>query len=824
MAKIALYKIEENGERTEKKLDESKVAMLPELIKRGWKRVGIIPEAPPAAPTAPAAVAAPAAPAPAAEEGSLWRDLSAAATGFGRGFTADFLDEIAGLAAAAGGQIGGRLAGVDPELLAQEDFYTQGREEEQARQKKLQEESPWLTAAGQIPGAMLTGSVLGRFVGGGPTISMSPGVTAASQFAQAAPAAAAYGAMSGVGRTDVKSPEAGRELGTEQGPSADVPTALLGNVALDAGLGVAGAGLGAAAGAGASAARARLARMLTEIGDEADAARVAQAGPGALKEAQKGQGGVDVKEAARVMRARNLGGLTTPGRLLKKAKSEQEDAGALIRRIIGEVDQQSAGLMKQLDDAEQAFASAQDDIQTKLADKAKAAEVAAKSADEIEASLAAAEKRFLEESAELRRAASGSGVPAPRKATREPLVMIDESSALAAEEKAAAEQAEAAAKEASLAADALAAQAKRAMDEILAPRAGLVDQSEWRSAMTRAIQMKSQADAATSEAARLTQEAARRTSALGKGTVIPSPATPEPLSMRSVVSAQKSLNARQKDIDMMRATAQKSREEATRLAQEALPAPPQQATLDALRARIDKLTEEVSKRKVSGDEVAKRLEREAADILKSQNRKPEQLAAVDKAKYDALLDAAERNKGLQLSLRETQASLPGLARAAQFKKGADEAVSGGRALAAREESRGLRSGMDAAVEAAIPATSPSDIVTSPLATVGRGGPVTGPVTGRDAYGSARRVYDVMEDIVPSAEKEAARIRSMGFMSPTGAMEAVAPGLRTVGLEGARSLGEFVRPAMPMMSRPPAAPYGAETFADMIRRIDEEAQQ
>lgn len=127
--------------------------------------------------------------APASEPEGSW--LDALATGAGRGLTADFLDELRGAAAAAGGQIGGRLAGVAPEFLAQENFYEQGRNEERARQKKLEEESPWLTAGGAMAGAtvpfLLSGGTAAAPAGGAFLARFGQG--AAASYPRLAPVA-----------------------------------------------------------------------------------------------------------------------------------------------------------------------------------------------------------------------------------------------------------------------------------------------------------------------------------------------------------------------------------------------------------------------------------------------------------------------------------------------------------------------------------------------------------------------------------------------------------------------------------------------------------
>lgn len=273
--------------------------------------------APLAAPAAPAATPA-AAPAP-AEEGGMMRNLAALATGAGRGLTADFLDEIAGAAAAAGAKFGGE--GVAPEFLAQEDFYAQGREEEQARQAALAKESPLLTLGGQIVGSL-------------PYAAMAPtgAATFAGRVAQAAPSAAAYGAATGVGRTDILgTPDTAKETAAE----------LAKNVGVDVGAGLLGAAGGAALGATASRAREYIARQLADV----DKARVLTAGEAALEEAAK-PGKPGVEETARYMRATGMrGAMMSPEDLARRASEVENESGQIIGRIVSEVDAMYGGLM-----------------------------------------------------------------------------------------------------------------------------------------------------------------------------------------------------------------------------------------------------------------------------------------------------------------------------------------------------------------------------------------------------------------------------------------------------------------------------------------------
>lgn len=554
-----------------------------------------VPAETPAAPPAAAAPSVPAAPAAApaapAEEGGMMRNLAALATGAGRGLTADFLDEIAGAAAAAGAKFGGE--GVAPEFLAQEDFYAQGREEEQARQAALAKESPLLTLGGQIVGSL-------------PYAAMAPtgAATFAGRVAQAAPSAAAYGAATGVGRTDIfGTPDTAKETAAE----------LAKNVGVDVGAGLLGAAGGAAVGTAASSARAFLARKLAEIGAEADLARVATAGKKAVESAKKGMGGVDVKETARVMRATGLGGVQTPKAIQAKAQAVEEEAGGLIGRIVSEVDAASGGFLKKAEDARAA------------------------------AAVAAERNDFI----------------SWEQLSRE------------------AEQAEAAA----------------------------------------------------------------------------------------------------------------------------------------------------ASRRVSGDEVAKRLESQANELMAEQGAtSPGDLDELTSKTYKKLIKAADQMRGRTLSLAEAQGRLRPLAITSRFESGAPDVKVTASAKGARGESRAIREQMDVAAEEALPPGGA--MVQHPLALVGgRAGPPTQAPGGREAYQSARRVYDVMQDIIPSAEKEAARFKEMSIVSPARYLEPYAAGVKARGMELAQTAAPQARTALlsPQERILASLPYGAESFADMLRQIDEESR-
>lgn len=669
---------------------------------------------PSAAPPAASVATQPAPP----SETSLLRDLEALGTAGGRGLMAEFADELAGAGWLVGSKLAPAMFGVSPEAMAEQDWYALGREEEQARQHKLQEESPWLTGAGQVAGAIAP-----ALLTGGATAPTTLG----ARFAAAAPAAAGYGAATGVGRTDI--------LGTEQGAAATLGE-LAQNVATDVGAGLAGAGFGAAGGQAAARTREALAKRLAAIGAEADKLRVATAGPAALKAAEKGQGGVDVKEAARVMREVGLGGVKTPAAIKAGAEKTEEEAGALIGRIVDEVDAASGGFLKKAQDARSQAAQLAEQIDSVVAQKQATAD-------------------------EARRLVS-----------------------LATEKLERAREAQ----------------------NISVLRGG-------KKAMTRQEAMQIlQSHAENPEAIEATAVAQARS-------VVSMPAgAPAPTDGAAYNQMLAGLKA---DVDELT----KRADAASREVIAARNTDQSKAVADLIK-QAEQAEAQAAARRVSGDEIAKRLESQARDLMTQQGAQaPGQLDELTSKTYKKLVGAADQMRGRQLSLSEAQGRLRPLAVTARFEAGAPDIKVTAAAKGAREQSRAIREQMDVAAEEAFPTMAATPALESPLARVGKGARLTEPPTGRTGYQSARRVYDVMQDIVPSAEQQAARIRSeYGMLNPRRYAESYLPGLQASGAELAQTMAPKAETAFltPQERALRSLPYGAVTIEDMLRQIDEES--
>lgn len=608
-----------------------------------------------------------------------------------------------------------------------------------------------------------------------------------------------------------------------------------------------------------SAARRGISTALESIGKEADIARVATAGKEAVKTAKKGLGGVDEVEMARVMRAANLGGVSTPKALAERALRTQKEAGGLIGSIIGEVDAQTAALMKQADEAQAKLAAAQDDLQKALADKVKAAEEAASKAAEIEKAAAAANARFESQKTELTKAAiqtKPTARPLPA-APQEPGTSKFNISLVEAQAKTeAAKQAEAEA--------ARGLTSAQRTFQVLGPKEGEWPTPEPTSSQRRALwdlmAMEQQIQQTAEETASAGSRQKMLETALG---VAPrEPWDVAQLPMRSVVTAKKNLQSRQREVDMVNAAAKRAREEADRLAKEAQPTAEQQGAIDEAKATVERLTKEADKRMVDGNEIAGRLDAEARSVLARQNATTaEQLDDSNRATYDALTRSANQLRGRKLTLTEVKNRIEsptgGLARVAKFEK-KGEIPQQGSALAAQGEISALRSAGDVAAEEALsaPGAQPP-FMASPLASVGRGKPIAGIPTGKEGYQSGRRVYDVATTISESAQKEAERLAQKSYLTPfaastiaggmlggiagdtAGAFPGAAlgavggkllaeygPSMVATGREAARRLAPQYAPSGPI---PTAAerflatlPYGAETFEEALRQIDEES--
>jgi hypothetical protein len=326
-----------------------------------------------------------------------------------------------------------------------------------------------------------------------------------------------------------------------------------------------------------------------------------------------------------------------------------------------------------------------------------------------------------------------------------------------------------------------------------------------------------------------------------------------PLGIRAVVGASKSMKGRQREVDMVNAAAKKAREEADRLAKEAQPTAEQQAAIDDAKATVARLSKEADKRMVDGNQIAGRLDAEARSVLARQNATTaEQLDDSNRATYDALTRSANQLRGRKLTLTEVKNRIDsptgGLARTAKFEK-KGEIPQQGSALAAQGEISALRSAGDIAAEEALSAPDAQPpFMSSPLASVGRDGPIVGAPSGKEGYQSGRRVYDVATTISESAQKEAERLAQKSYLTPFAA-STIAGGMlggiagdtagafpgAALGAVGGKLLADY-GPSLVATGRyapsgpiPTTAerflatlPYGAETFEEALRQIDEES--
>lgn len=401
-------------------IDDSKLSA---AIARNWK-----PAAAPATPSAaPAATPTPAA-APA--EPDFYSEYlkpvveSPFVVGAERGLTAEFAPALSGAASLLASKVMPAAEGVAPEFLNQEDWYLRGREEQKAMQQRLQEESPWLTGAGAVTGGILGAAGMSTLAPAAATaapasalewMAAGPGrlVPAAARTALALPGAAAYGAATGVGKTDIlgtpeplgeKAAELAKNIGT--GVVESVPAAVAGSVIAPTIAGGIRSGLSAAQ------------RKAQEF---ADKALLAKAGPQIAERLQAGTlGGVDQPEVVRVMREAGMGKKWGPEALQTEAKAAAEESGGMLGRMRAEIDRQATALRSRAAESRTAGEAKQKELTAKYADKLKAAQEAAAKADELEKMASSASSRLSSEQAELHKAATTSGVAPPAKTLREP--------------------------------------------------------------------------------------------------------------------------------------------------------------------------------------------------------------------------------------------------------------------------------------------------------------------------------------------------------------------------------------------------------------------
>lgn len=558
--------------------------------------------------------------------------------------------------------------------------------------------------------------------------------------------------------------------------------------------------------------REALTKMLESIGKEADVARVKTAGPKAIDLAEA-TGGAGVKETARVMRAAGMGGIKSPKAIAGRAGEVIEETNALIGRIVEEVDTQGAAMMRQADELRASLDPA----------KVKAAEEAARNADEIEAAVAAAEKRLLDEEAELGRAATASGMRQPAKGFKEPGVVRVDEAGLQQRAKEAAEEAAAKAAAAKEAMKAAQKQEKLATKGSFAPDPltgeTIVAPSGRDPLMFRAMLLQNEADMAAAKANQLAQDARLGTASYE-----------EPMSMRSVVGARRVMESRQRELDMMRAAAKKAREDAVKVADE--------AGVTAVNARAEQLVAEAGKRKVSGKAIADRVRAEMRNILVKQTPNtmdPDNISSDTlRNEYRFLENAANRlEREGDLTLRQTYDRLRPIEEDAGYGRrppGKKQAKS----ETAKVQSRAMREEMAAPIEEALPAEGGiSDVTTSPYARIGRGAPVEGPVSGREAFGSFRRAGSVARDI---AESSAAQLEDIAKKTEPAAIagtripfsagiksafkQRMPTGFEATLREQAQAAGQSLRePTIEEMALQQGVPA---SFLEALRQIDEES--
>ena len=661
--------------------------------------------------------------------------------------------------------------------------------------------------------------------------------TAAERLVQQATAGAA-GAVGGAGlaRT-IATPAAGAVSGAETlaqriaAQAAKQPGAqafaggaagLAGQAAAEEGVGPGGQALAALAGgvAGGALTQARTPQSLREAqirslekrGAGADVARVKTAGPKAIELAEA-TGGAGIKETARVMREAGMGGIMSPQALSARAGTVIEETNALIGRIVEDVDKQGAAMRQQADELRASLDPA----------KVKAAEEAARNADEIEASVAAAEKRLLDEKREVFSASTTSGVRPPAKGIREPGVTRVNDADLQRRAKEAADDAAAkvaAAKDALKAAqkqEKLTTKGSFAPDPLTGETA--LAPSGRDPLMFKAALLQNDADMAVARANQLAEEAR-----LGAAS------TEEPMGMREVVSANKALQGRQRELDMMRAAAKKAREDAVKAADD--------AGVTAVNAKAEQLIADADKRKVSGKAVADRIRAEMKAILAKQTPNtmdPDDIPSETlRNQYRFLEKSADRlERGGDLTLRQTYDRLMPIEEEAGYGR-KQSAKKQARSETAKTQSRAIRESMVAPIEEGIPAEGGiSDVTASPYARIGRGEPVTGPVSGREAFGSFRRAGSVARDIAEATaaqlediEKSAGPIeifkKKIPFTSSAALQKRIPTGFEATRMERALEKAQTMRQQTPEeLALERGIPA---SFLEALRQIDEEAAQ
>lgn len=590
----------------------------------------------------------------------------------------------------------------------------------------------------------------------------------------------------------------------------------------------------------ASSFREFLANQLADMEKEATQKRLATAGPRLVKRTAESEIGLEPEEAARVMRETDMTGkgMRTAKKIAQRAEAVESGSGSVIGQIRADADREAGGFAQRADEARAAAADAQSrlaakqaEIEAGRADAVRAAQEAEKNAAELEAAARVQTQAVEKQRAEFHKVSSAT-VPEARPlptAAEEPGITRFSPTLVGAKE-----QTEAAAL----------AEREAAKNVHTLKRVNRVIGSgpfeDPTSPQRKALWDLYAAEVRSMQAPEETAAAKYREKMLETvlGVSPPEPSDVGQLPMRSVVTAKKNLDVKQREADMAVAAAKRARDNAIKLAKDAEPTADQAAQLDALQKEINTHTEtaakhagEASKRRVSGARIAARLRREAKNMLTStEASSPDEITAqTAKAKYDKLIKAADSfDASGDISLEAAQERLRQLERDTQFERQAGDLQVAGAAQAAREQSRAIREGMDVAVQEALPLPSSSEAFASPYAAVGRGKNVEFP-GGAESYQSARNVNRFAREIAESAGEEAARVNEIPWTKPLERLGATyGPSITAEMYEKAGPFGRRI--AVPQAVRPiredllRTLPYGASSFEEALRQIDEESQQ
>lgn len=684
-----------------------------------------------------------------------------------RGFTAEFAPAVSGAMSLLASKVLSPAEGVAPEFLNQEDWYLRGREEQKAMQQRLQEESPWLTGAGAVTGGILGAAGMSTLAPAAATaapasalewMAAGPGrlVPAAARTALALPGAAAYGAATGVGKTDIlgtpeplgeKAAELAKNVGT--GVVESVPAAVAGSVIAPAVAGGIRSGLSAAQ------------RKAQEF---ADKALLAKAGPQIAERLQAGTlGGVDQPEVVRVMREAGMGKKWGPEALQTEAKAAAEESGGMLGRMRAEIDRQATALRSRAAESRTAGEAKQKELTARYADRLKAAQEAAKNAAELEAVASKAAANLENQQSGLIRASLQTGPVRPLPSAAEELGVSKFNPSI-------------------VEADINAEAAKQAQEEavrnlrsagrtaqVLSPKEGEWPIPEPTSQQRRAMWDLSAAELKAQQSAEDVASAdyRQRMLRIALGSAPPEPSDVAQLPMRSVVTAKRAIESQRREVEMMQAAAKKAREEADRLMKEAKPTSYEhaQSQMDIIEA--ERLGGEASKRMISGKDVGAVFRKEAENLFTAEGGTTP-AAIQDESQrrlYKALIDQARAAESTgMMTLEQANAKVQGLKNMARWEKSAlfSPVDLPPKIEAGRTASRGLAAAETEAAKYAEATPEMADILASRYARMGRGKSTEAPRP-EEALGGLRRTYQVSKALEESAAEEAKRVGGLSAM-------------------------------------------------------------